>query len=317
LGCGLICRIGIQNNKLKLTIILNIFTDSELVKQRLEESQMSQMIKGKKIIHGICGLGLVLGTLFQPAIAATLDFAIQPILSEEETRTAFEPLAEFIAKITGSEVKIHTARDFPEYWVNQKNNNPYEIMMDNAFFTDYRNEKENWVSIAKIPGLVSYTLIVTADNAVFETDELVGQKIASLMPPAPSGIFLGQMFRNPLRQPYISPTNSAEESLQALLDGKVMAAIIPTPLVNVALQEGKDLVVVKTSVQIPHVAISVSPNVPEETRDKLRTALLEADQNDAGKALLKALGFTNFEPADPSGYAGLMQYLIDFSFANE
>jgi len=279
---------------------------------------MSQLKNGKKVIvTGICGLGIALSTLFQPAMAATLDFAIQPILGEEATVEAFSPLADFFAKITGDEVKIHTARDFPEYWVNQKKNNPYEIMMDNAFFTDYRNEKEGWISIAKIPGLVSYTLIVTADNAVFEADELVGQKIASLMPPAPSGIFLGQMFRNPLRQPYITPTNSSEESLQYLLDGKVMGAIIPTPLVNMALQEGKDLVVVKTSVQIPHVAISVSPNVSEEMRDELRTALLEADKNDEGKALLKKLGFSNFEPADPSGYAGLMQYLIDFSFAEE
>lgn len=279
---------------------------------------MSHFLNGKTIIlKKMCGLGLVLGILFQPATAATLDFAIQPILGEEETRQSFKPLADFIAKVTGDEVKIHTARDFPEYWVNQKKDNPYEIMMDNAFFTDYRNEKENWISIAKVPGLVSYTLIVSADNSVFDTNELVGKTVASLMPPAPSGIFLGQMFRNPLRQPSIVPTNSAEESLQLLLDGKVIAAIVPTPLVNKALQEGKDLVVVKTSVQIPHVAISVSPKVPEATRDKLRTALLEADKNDEGKAMLKKMGFTNFEPADPSGYAGLMQYLIDFSFANE
>jgi len=279
---------------------------------------MSKVSNGKKTItKGLFGLSIVLGMLAQPAIAATLDFAIQPILGEEETRTSFKPLADFIARVTGDEVRIHTARDFPEYWVNQKKNNPYEIMMDNAFFTDYRNEKENWVSIAKIPGLVSYTLIVTADNSVFDAEELVGKTIASLMPPAPSGIFLGQMFRNPLRQPSIVPTNSAEESLQKLLEGKVTAAIIPTPLVNRALQEGEDLIVVKTSVQIPHVAISVSPNVPEATRDKLRTALLEADKNDEGKAMLKKLGFSNFEPADPSGYAGLMQYLIDFSFANE
>ncbi len=279
---------------------------------------MSQFLNEKStIIKTLCGLGLALGILFQPATAATLDFAIQPILGEDETRKSFKPLADFIAKVTGDEVNIHTARDFPEYWVNQKKNNPYEIMMDNAFFTDYRNEKENWVSIAKVPGLVSYTLIVTADNAVFDTTELVGKTVASLMPPAPSGIFLGQMFRNPLRQPSIVPTNSAEESLQKLLDGEVIAAIVPTPLVNQALQEGKDLVVVKTSVQIPHVAISVSPKIPEAKRDKLRTALLEADKNDDGKAMLKKMGFTNFEPADPSGYAGLMQYLIDFSFANE
>jgi ABC-type phosphate/phosphonate transport system substrate-binding protein len=279
---------------------------------------MSQLIRGKKVIYtGMCVLGLVLGTVLQPVMAATLDFAIQPILGEEETRKAFSPLAEFFSRVTGDEVVIHTARDFPEYLVNQKKNNPYEIMMDNAFFTDYRNEKQNWTSIAKIPGLVSYTLIVSSDNAVFDTDELVGKTIASLMPPAPSGIFLGQMFRNPLRQPAIVATNSSEESLQKVLDGQVVGAIIPTPLVNNALQDGKDLVVVKTSVQIPHVAISVSPDVPEETREKLRKALLEADKNKEGQAMLKKLGFSNFEPADASGYAGLMQYLVEFSFADE
>jgi len=276
------------------------------------------MNQGKKIIYtGLCGLAITLGTLFQTATAATLDFAIQPILGEEETRKAFQPLADFIATVTGDEVVIHTARDFPEYWVNQKKNNPYEIMMDNAFFTDYRIEKAQWLSLAKIPGLVSYTLIVTSDNAVFEASELVGMRIASLMPPAPSGVFLGQMFRNPLRQPFIVPTNSADDSLKRLIAGDVIGAIVPTPLVNRALQDGADLVVVKTSVQIPHVAISVTPKMSEAKRNKIRKALLEADKTEAGKAMLKKLGFTNFEAADPSLYSGLMQYLIDFSFASE
>lgn len=276
------------------------------------------MNQGKKIIYtGLCGLAITLGTLFQTATAATLDFAIQPILGEKETRKAFQPLADFIATVTGDEVVIHTARDFPEYWVNQKKNNPYEIMMDNAFFTDYRIEKAQWLSLAKIPGLVSYTLIVMADNAVFEASELVGMRIASLMPPAPSGVFLGQMFRNPLRQPFIVPTNSADDSLKRLIAGDVIGAIVPTPLVNRALQDGADLVVVKTSVQIPHVAISVTPKMSEAKRNKIRKALLEADKTEAGKAMLKKLGFTNFEAADPSLYSGLMQYLIDFSFASE
>jgi ABC-type phosphate/phosphonate transport system substrate-binding protein len=51
-------------------------------------------------------------------------------------------------------------------------------------------------------------------------------------------------------------------------------------------------------------------------REKLTAALLEADQNPEGQAVLKSLGIDNFEPADPSLYSGLMQYLIDFSFAN-
>lgn len=275
------------------------------------------MIKPIRRIRAVMsGLLLCMAAGTPSAMAADLDFAIQPILGEQETLEAFKPLADYIAKVTGKSVKIYTARDFPEYWVKQKKDNPYEIMMDNAFFTDYRNEKEGWVSLVKVPGLVSYTLVAGADNPVFDTNELVGKRIASLMPPAPSGIFLGQMFSNPLRQPSIVPTSSSEESLQMLLDGKVDAAIVPTPLVNNALTGGADLLVVKTSVQIPHVAISVSPNVDEATREKIMTSLLEADQNKDGQALLKKLGFTNFEPADPSLYSGLMQYLVDFSFAN-
>ena len=276
------------------------------------------MKQRKKIIYAaVCGAAIALGAMFQTATAATLNFAIQPILGEEATRKSFQPLADYFARVTGDEVVIHTARDFPEYWVNQKKNNPYEIIMDNAFFTDYRIEKADWVSLAKVPGLVSYTLVVTADNAVFEASELVGMRIASGMPPAPSGVFLGQMFRNPLRQPFIVPTNSSDESMKKLLAGDVIAAIVPTPLVNVALQNGEDLVVVKTSVQIPHVAISVSPKVSEAKREKIKKALLEADKTEEGKALLKELGFTNFEAADSSLYSGLMQYLIDFSFAGE
>ena len=275
------------------------------------------MIKPIRGIRAVfAGLLLCMAAGLPSAMAADLDFAIQPILGEDETKKAFKPLADYIAKVTGKSITIHTARDFPEYWVKQKKDNPYEIMMDNAFFTDYRNEKEGWISLVKVPGLVSYTLVAGAENPVFDTNELVGKRIASLMPPAPSGIFLGQMFDNPLRQPSIVPTSSSEEALQMLLDAKVDAAIVPTPLVNNALTGGADLLVVKTSVQIPHVAISVSPNVDEATREKIMTSLLEADQNKAGQDLLKKLGFTNFEPADPSLYSGLMQYLIDFSFAN-
>lgn len=276
------------------------------------------MNQGNKIFYTAAfGLSVALSAMFQTATAATLNFAIQPILSEAATLRTYQPLADFISKATGDKVVIHTARDFPEYWVNQKKNNPYQIMLDNAFFTDYRNEKKQWASLVKYPGLVSYTLIVMSDNAVFEASELVGKTIASLMPPAPSGVFLGQMFRNPLRQPYIVPTTSASESLEILIEGKVIGAILPTPMVNVALQNGADLVVVKTSVQIPFIALSVSPDVSKEKAEQIKKALLDADKNDAGKALLKKLTIPNFEPADPSLYSGLMQYLLDFSFASE
>jgi ABC-type phosphate/phosphonate transport system substrate-binding protein len=274
---------------------------------------MSKMVKA--FTGRVFGMAMCAGLLPLSAVA-DLDLAIQPSRSEKETREVYKSLVDYMASVTGQNVVIHTSRDFSEYWVKQKDNNPFEIIIDNAFFTDFRNERKGWISLAKVPGLVSYSLITTAENPVDETSELVGKRIASLMPPAPSGIFLGQMFKNPLRQPAIISTFTSEESMKILIDGKADAAIIPTPLVNLAMSNGAELVTVKTSVQIPHTAISVSPNMDEAMREKLATALLEADQNPQGQEVLRSLGIANFEPADPSLYSGLMQYLIDFSFAN-
>ena len=270
----------------------------------------------KVLCSSVISAALGAGLLPMAAAAADIDMTIQPVLSEKETREIYQPLADYIAKVTGQNVVIHTSRDFSEYWVTQKDNNPFEIIIDNAFFTDFRIEREGWVSLAKLPGLISYSLLATAENPFYEPSDLVGKKIASLIPPAPSGIFLGQMFRNPLRQPAIVPTTSAKDALQLLLDGKVDAAIIPTPMANDAMESGEELLVVKTSVQIPHTALSVSPSIDEATRTKITTALLAADQEKQGQAALKGLSISNFEPADPSLYSGLMQYLIDYSFAN-
>lgn len=276
------------------------------------------MNKFLQVLHsGLIGLATA-GSMLLPvsAAAGTLSLAIQPVRSEKETREVYRPLADYIEQVTGDKVVIQTSRDFPEYWVRQKDKNPYDIIIDNAFFTDYRNERANWISLAKVPGLVSYTLVTTSDNPAFDASELIGKRIASLMPPAPPGIFLDQMFKNPLRQPAVIPAVSSEQSLQMLIDGKVDAAIVPTPLVNLAMSNGAELFVVKTSVQIPHTAISVAPRMNEAKREKLTRAFLEADKNARGQAVLKSLGITNFEPADPSLYSGLMQYLVDLSFAN-
>jgi ABC-type phosphate/phosphonate transport system substrate-binding protein len=275
---------------------------------------MKKMLKHAQ--RGAAGIALCAGLMLSATAAADLDMTIQPVLSEQETVQIYQPLADYIGKVMGQKVVIKTSRDFSEYWVTQKDNNPFEVIVDNAFFTDFRNEREGWVSLVKLPGLISYSLVASAANPVYETSELVGKKIASLIPPAPSGIFLGQMFRNPLRQPAIVPTTSAKDALKLLLDGKVDAAIIPTPMANEAMTNGEDLLVIKTSVQIPHSALSVSPKVDEAMREKLTKALLEADQDKQGQAVLKSLNISNFEPADPSLYSGLMQYLIDFSFAN-
>ncbi|NIP71696.1 MAG: phosphate/phosphite/phosphonate ABC transporter substrate-binding protein [Gammaproteobacteria bacterium] len=70
------------------------------------------------------------------------------------------------------------------------------------------------------------------------------------------------------------------------------------------------LYTVQTTPQIPHMALSASPRVPEDAQRAIRDALINAGNSRGGRQLLDHLRFQGFEPASPEiyeGYARLLQ----------
>ncbi|OGI47154.1 MAG: hypothetical protein A2151_07645 [Candidatus Muproteobacteria bacterium RBG_16_65_34] len=244
------------------------------------------------------------------ARAADIRFAVQPILSEEQTYKAFQPLAEYIANVTGKSVELKTAPDFTTYWYKMKQGKEYNLVLDAPFYTEYRMKNHGFVPLVKVPGLVSYSLVAHSSSGIMDVSELTGKKIATLIPPAPGGLMLARLFPNPSRQPYLQPVNSSEEAMEMLLGGEVMAAMVPTPLVARAMAAGKDIATITTSPQTPHITLSASSGMDEVTREKIKKALLEANKTPQGQEMLKKIGFPEgFEPAPPQIYKGYSDYL--------
>jgi len=251
---------------------------------------------------------LTLTLLLADAAAAkpmdTLELAIQPILSEAKTRQAFQPLADYLGKMTGKHVVIKTMPNFLAYWSSIRKPNKYGMVLDAAHFTDYRAQKQGYKVLAKIPDYVSYSLVVREDLFVFEPSELIGKRIASLGAPSIGAARLSAMFPNPMRQPIIIETPSAKAGMDMLIEGKVHAAIMPTPVVSQYMAEAAPISVVVTTEPIPHIAFSATSNLDPKLRDKIRRALLEAHNTKAGQSMLKGIGFQKFDPANAKIYAG-------------
>jgi len=243
--------------------------------------------------------------------AADITFAVQPILDEEATRKAFQPLADYIARATGKSVELKTSYDYAEYWLKMKQGQEFDLILDAPFYTDYRIQHQGHVPLVKVPGLVSYSLIAPSIAGVFDATELIGKKIATLIPPAPGGLVMARMFPNPSRQPYIVPVKSSEQAMELLLQGRVDAAFVPTPLVAKAMGEGKDIATITTSPQTPHISLTAwSSSVDAETRAKISQALLDAGKTPAGKQMLRQIGFPEgFEAATKETYHGYSDYL--------
>ena len=262
--------------------------------------------QNRTIRHLMLSLALWIGFL-SPALAlpaedGELVLAIQPILSEEKTRTAFQPLADYISSVTGRKCTVRTMPNFLAYWSEVIRKRENMIYVDAAHFTAYRAHKQGYKVLAKVPDAVSYSLIVNDNNMVFDPSELTAKRVATLGSPSIGAARLNGMFPNPVRQPIIVEIPDAQTGIDMVMEEKVYAAIIPTPMVSRAMSAGSSINVVTTTEPIPHIAISVSPDIDSATVDKIRNALVTAAERPEGKKMLQRAGFPKFDPANADIY---------------
>jgi len=252
---------------------------------------------------------LILGLWMSPLLAADINFVVQPIIDREATAKAYQPLADYLAKASGKSVQLLTAYDFADFWLTMKQGKRYNLILDSAFYTDYRIKNMGYVPLVKVPGLVSYSLVSLAAKGFFDSQDLIGHKVASLIPPSPGGLVLSRMYPVATRQPVIIPAKDSEHAIEDLRKGSVDAAMVPTPVAAREMEAGAELSVISTSEQFPHITLSAGPDIDADTRQKIAQALLNAPNTPEGQAMLEKIGFASFEVAEPKIFDGYAKYL--------
>lgn len=240
------------------------------------------------------------------AQAATYTFVVQPILPPDKTIAAFTPLTQYLSEKTGHTFKLVTALNFLSYWQNMKKPGKYDFILDAAHLTDYRLKRMNYKVLAKRADAVSYTLVTGEDADVIDPEELIGKSLATIGSPSLGMLRLEEMFPNPLRQPVIVEVDNSLDSIKKVINGKVQAAIVPTPLVG----GFPELLTITVTEQVPHTAISAAPNVPADVRSAVKKLLIGADKTPEGQKMLADINFPSFEKTSPAayeGYAGLLE----------
>lgn len=240
-----------------------------------------------------------------PAHSETYTLGIQPIMSRTETKTFYRPLSEYLSDRTGHQFRIVAHHNFVAYWEAMRRK-PTDLVLDPPHFTGYRVRKANYQVLAKIRDTLSFSLITNEDLLLFEPDELIGKRVVTPASPSLSGVELARIFPNQMRQPNTISEPNFEQALQRLRAGHAEAALVPTPMIS-----GDTTVnTVTTTEPVPHLAVSASPELPDELRRQIQRALLEAHQNETGQAMLEKVNISGFEAADNDlyrPYAALLQ----------
>jgi len=251
----------------------------------------------------LAALAIALASAGQ-ARAAALKLVVQPILPAKQTRQVYGTLAAYLTRATGQPIELVTAQNFLTYWETMKRSR-YDLVLDAAHFTDFRDERLGYHVLAKIPDTVSYSLVTANDNLLFGPDELLAKRVATLSPPSLGAVRLAEMFPHPLRQPILVRVTNSVQAIRLLQQGKVEAAMVPTPLLN----EYNNLNVVTTTAPVPHIALSAGPRVDARTRESIRRALVNADKTPRGRHMLQVLKFPKFVAADNAIYKGYAHLL--------
>lgn len=261
-----------------------------------------ELMKRKLLMVAGFTLMICLGT----AYAAEYKLAIQPILPRAKIKVVYQPLADYLSAETGETITLATFSNFKSYFMNMKRQRGFDIVLDAAHFTDYRVKQMNYTVLAKVPDTVSFSLVTGSDLLVFDAEELIPYKIATMISPAIGGLRLKELYPDRENTPTIIRATDAADAVKKIHDGHADAAMIPTPMVG----NYGDLNTVLTTEPIPHIAFSVSPTVPKALSDKIRQALTGATNTSQGREMLSKLAFSNFDPAsneDYDGYADLLK----------
>jgi len=237
--------------------------------------------------------------------AANYFLSVQPVLPPDQIRQSYKPLAKYLTEQTGHTFSIKTYRNFLTYWARMQKATDMHFILDAAHLTDYRVQRKDYRVLVKLPDTVTFTVVTGEENFVFEMEELISKKIATMASPGMGAVRLHGMFPNPVRLPFYIEASDSVDAVEKVINGDADAAIIPSPLVG----NYESLNSVVSTDPVPHMAMSASPEVPDEVALAVKQALMDATKTAKGKKMLEDMRIEYFEDTDADVYAGYGELL--------
>jgi len=272
-----------------------------------------------RVISAMLKFAAVLGCLMVlPASHAlavekgVITFTTAPTQSVKETQRIYGPLVDYLAKVSGKDIKLVPARNFLEY-TSKMRKGKYDIVFDGPHLVSWRMDKVNHVPLARLPGELVFVAAVKDGVGVTDIKQLIGKKVCAVNSPNLATLTVLDLFPNPARQPLIISVRSFKEAFQCMKSGRGMAAFLPVKFWNKFTKKGKtggmSIVYSSDKAPLPTRTFSVSNRLDEETQDKLKHAFLNTNGVEGAKPLLERFRSKSFVPATEQEFEGLSRLL--------
>jgi len=231
-----------------------------------------------------------------------LVFGVLPFLSPVVLIKRFSPLKDYLEKVTGRNIYVESAPNFPEF-VKRTIHQQYDIIFTAPHFVPVTLDGNNYQLVAASNRLAAH-IMVKRDSKIMNIEQLAGKRIAL----GPSQAFVVIMARYLLktkgltgkRAPIYSTYKSHNAAIRALEFDDADAAVIGSYLLERARKKGFKQIA--ATPYYPGAAFLASKRLPESLRNKISEAFVNIKDTSEGRKTLTLIKFPGFQEIESSEY---------------
>jgi ABC-type phosphate/phosphonate transport system substrate-binding protein len=243
---------------------------------------------------------------------SVLTFSTPPRESAEEAAKLYQPVIEYLSRITGKTIVYKHPGNWLTYQTEMQKG-AYDLVFDGPHLNSWRIANLNHNTLARLGDDHGFAVIVRKDSFANDLKHLAGQKICGMNPPNLGTLAVLAEFNNPMRQPFLLDTvgwNKVYEGV--VMDKRCSAGIVPIGNLKRLDTVGAFTKVIHRTRAMPNQAFSAGPKVARDTQARIASALTSVEGQAATAALRAAYGSEKgFVAATREEYAGLDSYLKD------
>ena len=247
------------------------------------------------------------------ANTAELRFSVAPYLAPARMEELYTPMAAALTQALGRPVVFRTSSTFERHY-DQVTAGATDLTLLHAFFYVVAVDQYGYLPLARMTEPFKGLLVVPEQSPVRTLADLRGKTIAT----PPDYLPTVHLVRREMREQHFDPSRdfvmrsfrSVESCLQQLVIGEAAGCICPPFALPGA--EARFKVRFRTIVEsasIPNLTFVAHPRVSAAERSRLRAAILQWSESDAGRDLIRSIGTSGFVAARDSEYAGVRRLL--------
>ncbi len=238
-------------------------------------------------------------------------FSAPPRGTAAEERALYEPIVEFLSRVTGHKIVYKNSDNWLSYSKDMTFGN-FDLVFDGPHFNGWREDRLQHTPLVKLPDEFVFVVVTRNDDAqIKELKNLAGRRVCAHAPPNLGTLTLLSQFGNPVRQPSLIETHGWEAGYKGMMEGKCVATVLPIKNFKKYDGDKKLARVLYQHRALPNQAISAGPAIPAAMQVKIANALLSDEGKKITQKLMDAYAAKGFVAATREEYAGLGGLLKD------